>query len=215
VDDHPVYRDGLAMLLSTVDDIEIVDSANDGVEAIRKSGKLQPDVIIMDIQMPNIDGIEATRRIYQAGSDSAILMLTMSENDEAVFEAMRAGARGYLVKGATQDEIVRSIHAVASGGAVFGAGVGDRITAFLRGAGSQAGETFGQLSGREIEVLNLIAAGFNNGEIAQSLFLSDKTVRNTVSAILSKLSARDRPEIIIRAREAGLGRIGDAPITAP
>lgn len=205
-DDHPIYRDGLAVLLGSLPGIEVVDTASDGVDALSKSGKLLPDVIVMDIQMPDIDGIQATRRLRQSGSAAAVLMLTMNEDDEAVLDAMRAGARGYLVKGAAQDEIERAIHAVAAGGAVFGSTIAEKINTLLAEARPDAAETFEQLTARELEVLDLVAAGLNNTEIAARLFLSDKTVRNAVSTILSKLSARDRPQVIIRAREAGLGR---------
>lgn len=205
-DDHPIYRDGLAVLLGSLPGIEVVGTASDGVDALSKSGKLLPDVIVMDIQMPDIDGIQATRRLRQSGSAAAVLMLTMNEEDEAVLDAMRAGARGYLVKGAAQDEIERAIHAVAAGGAVFGSTIAEKINTLLAEARPDAAETFEQLTARELEVLDLVAAGLNNTEIAARLFLSDKTVRNAVSTILSKLSARDRPQVIIRAREAGLGR---------
>ncbi len=205
-DDHPIYRDGLAVLLGSLPGIEVVGTASDGVDALSKSGKLLPDVIVMDIQMPDIDGIQATRRLRQSGSAAAVLMLTMNEDDEAVLDAMRAGARGYLVKGAAQDEIERAIHAVAAGGAVFGSTIAEKINTLLAEARPDAAETFEQLTARELEVLDLVAAGLNNTEIAARLFLSDKTVRNAVSTILSKLSARDRPQVIIRAREAGLGR---------
>lgn len=205
-DDHPIYRDGLAVLLGSLPGIEVVGTASDGVDALSKSGKLLPDVIVMDIQMPDIDGIQATRRLCQSGSAAAVLMLTMNEDDEAVLDAMRAGARGYLVKGAAQDEIERAIHAVAAGGAVFGSTIAEKINTLLAEARPDAAETFEQLTARELEVLDLVAAGLNNTEIAARLFLSDKTVRNAVSTILSKLSARDRPQVIIRAREAGLGR---------
>lgn len=205
-DDHPVYRDGLAVLLGSLPGIDVVGTASDGVEALTKSGKLLPDVIVMDIQMPDIDGIQATRRLRQSGSNAAVLILTMNEDDEAVLDAMRAGARGYLVKGAAQDEIERAIHAVASGGAVFGSVIAEKINDLLADMRPDARETFDELTARELEVLDLVAAGLNNAEIASRLFLSDKTVRNAVSTILSKLAARDRPQVIIRAREAGLGR---------
>ncbi|WP_200826349.1 response regulator transcription factor [Microbacterium timonense] len=205
-DDHPVYRDGLAVLLGSLPGIEVVGTASDGVDALSKTGKLLPDVVVMDIQMPDIDGIQATRRLRQSGSAAAVLMLTMNEEDEAVLDAMRAGARGYLVKGAAQDEIERAIHAVAAGGAVFGSAIAEKISGLLADVKPAAPETFEELTAREREVLDLVAAGLNNSEIAARLFLSDKTVRNAVSTILSKLAARDRPQMIIRAREAGLGR---------
>jgi DNA-binding NarL/FixJ family response regulator len=205
-DDHPVYRDGLAVLLGSLSGIEVVGTASDGVDALSKSGKLLPDVIVMDMQMPDIDGIQATRRLRKSGSNAAVLMLTMNEDDEAVLDAMRAGARGYLVKGAAQDEIERAIHAVAAGGAVFGSAIAEKINGLLADLKPEARETFEELTSRELEVLDLVAAGLNNSEIAARLFLSDKTVRNAVSTILSKLAARDRPQMIIRAREAGLGR---------
>jgi DNA-binding NarL/FixJ family response regulator len=160
----------------------------------------------MDIQMPEVNGIEATRRVLAAQPTIGVLVFTMGEDDGTLLSAMRAGARGYLVKGAAQDEVVRAITSVAGGGVVFGASLAARIGALLSPAPGRGVTEFPMLTEREREVLDLIAAGHSNGQIAATLFLAPKTVRNNVSAILSKLQATDRAEIIIRARDAGMGQ---------
>jgi DNA-binding NarL/FixJ family response regulator len=209
-DDHPVFRDGLRVLLGTVEDCELVEEATTGEEAVARTAELQPDVVLMDIRMPDSDGIEATRRIIRTSPHVAVLVLTMFEDDDSVFSAMRAGARGYLLKGADQTEILRAIRAVASGEAIFGASIARRLMDYFSAprTGLPA-QTFPELTEREHEVLELIARGFANQAIAGRLFLSPKTVRNHVSNIFSKLQVADRAQAIVRAREAGLG--GERP----
>jgi DNA-binding NarL/FixJ family response regulator len=205
-DDHPIFRDGLAMLLASVDGIEVVGTAADGAEAVASALRLQPDVVVMDVQMPKLNGVEATRRLAADVPSIGILVLTMSEDDGTVFAAIRAGARGYLVKGAEQEEIVRAITTVAAGGAVFGATLALRIAEFFAAGPPAPTDAFPQLTAREREILELIAAGRSNQQIAAALYLSPKTVRNNVSNVFAKLQVADRAEAIVRAREAGLGR---------
>ncbi|GAA2354648.1 response regulator [Nonomuraea africana] len=204
-DDHPVYRDGLAVLLGSLPDIEVAGTAANGLEAVEQAADLQPDVVVMDVRMPGLDGIEATRRIAADSPHIGVVVLTMSEDDATLFAAMRAGARGYLLKGANQAEIVRAITAVAHGEAIFGPAVARRVADFFAGKAA-ADSVFPQLTPREREILSLIAAGRPNAHIASALFLSPKTVRNNVSNIFAKLHVADRAEAIVRAREAGLGR---------
>ncbi|MEV6301499.1 response regulator transcription factor [Actinoplanes sp. NPDC051861] len=204
-DDHPIFRDGLAMLLATVDGLEVVGTAADGAEAVAAGIRLLPDVVVMDVQMPRLNGVEATRKLAGEAPGVGILVLTMSEDDGTVFAAIRAGARGYLVKGAEQDEIVRAITTVAAGGAVFGAALARRITEFFAAGPPAPTEAFPQLTAREREILELLAAGRSNAQIAATLYLSPKTVRNNVSNVFTKLQVADRAEAIVRAREAGLG----------
>ncbi|WP_432988660.1 response regulator [Dactylosporangium sp. CA-233914] len=205
-DDHPIFRDGLAVLLGSVDGIEVVATAATGLEAVEQAVALRPDVVVMDVQMPGLNGIEATRRLTAEVPESGVVVLTMSEDDGTVFAAVRAGARGYLVKGAEQEEIVRAINTVASGGAVFGATLARRIAEFFAAGPPSATTAFPELTAREREILELLAAGRSNAQIAQALFLSQKTVRNNVSNVFAKLQVADRAEAIVRAREAGLGR---------
>lgn len=206
-DDHPVYRDGLAALLGSLDGVEVVGTAADGVEAVDGARELQPDVVVMDVQMPRLDGIEATRAITADSPHIGVVVLTMAEEDQTLFAAMRAGARGYLLKGANQAEIVRAITAVAQGEAIFGPAIARRVAEFFSAAPVAApGSPFPQLTAREHEILALVAAGRSNAQIASELFLSPKTVRNNVSNIFAKLHVADRAEAIIRARDAGLGR---------
>lgn len=204
-DDHPIFRDGLASLLETQPDVEVVGTAGDGLEAVAQATTLVPDVVVMDLQMPQLNGIDATRRITQTLPDVRVLVFTMGEEDGTVLAAMRAGARGYLVKGASQDEVARAISTVQAGGLVFGASLALRIADLLSGAAAPDRSAFPQLTERELEILDLIAAGKNNAQIASALYLAPKTVRNNVSTILAKLQATDRAEAIIRARDAGLG----------
>ncbi|WP_182905124.1 response regulator transcription factor [Microbispora sp. H13382] len=207
VDDHPVFREGFAALLSSIDEVEVTGTASTGVEALRQAAEREPDVVVMDVQMPDMDGIEATRRILEKHPEIGIVVLTMSEEDGTIFDALRAGARGYLLKGAEPDEVVRAITTVAGGGVVFGAVLASRIAGFLAPRPQAGGGTpFPALTAREHEVLDLVAAGLSNSQIAARLFLSQKTVRNHVHAVLTKLQAADRAEAIIRARDAGLGR---------
>lgn len=208
VDDHPVYRDGLAALLDVLPGLEVVGRAADGTEAVELVTELRPDVVVMDLQMPKMNGIEATRSITADLPGTAVLVLTMGEDDGTVLAALRAGARGYLRKGAEQDEIVRAITTVHAGGVVFGASLASRIAEVLSPP-TRPERPFPELTERETEVLDLVAAGRNNAQIAAALYLSPKTVRNNVSNILAKLRATDRAEVIIRARDAGLGRARD------
>ena len=205
-DDHPVYRDGLALLLGSVPGLEVVGTAADGAAAVEVVREQLPDVVVMDVQMPVLDGIEATRRITTQAPSVGVVVLTMSEDDGTVFAAVRAGARGYLLKGADQEEVLRAITTVASGGAVFGAALARRIADFFAAAPRGPEEAFPQLTAREREVLGLVAAGRSNAQIAAALYLSPKTVRNVVSNVLAKLQVTDRAQAIVRAREAGLGR---------
>jgi DNA-binding NarL/FixJ family response regulator len=208
VDDHPVYRDGLSMLLESMEGVDVVATAADGEEAIAVVDGADADVVVMDVQMPRLDGIAATREVVSRHPHLAVVVLTMSEDDETVFAAMRAGARGYLVKGASQHEILSAIRAVDRGELVFGAAIARRVAEFFAAgpATAPAAEVLPQLTAREREILDLLAAGRSNPQIAQALFLSPKTVRNNVSNIFAKLQVADRAEAIVRARDAGLGR---------
>ncbi len=206
-EDSAPFRRGLHSLLQSVDDLEVVGEATTGQETIQRAGELQPDVILMDLQMPGTNGIEATRQIINASPHISILMLTMFEDDDSVFAALRAGARGYLLKGALKAEIVRAIHSVASGEAVFGPAIARRLMQYFSAPPpTAASPAFPELSEREREILDLIAQHFTNVEIAERLSLAPKTVRNHVSNIFTKLQVADRAQAIIRAREAGLGK---------
>ena len=205
-DDHPMFRDGVRALLASTPDAELVGEATSGEEAISIAAKLQPDVILMDVQMPGVDGIEATRRIVQDSPHVRVLVVTMFEDDATVFKAMRAGARGYLLKGANYKEMLRAIVAVGNGEAIFSPKLAVRLMDYFTGIRPAVRpQVFPELSDREREILDLIAQGHKNLEIAKRLYLSPKTVRNHVSNILSKLQVVDRTQAIIRAREAGLG----------
>ena len=206
-DDHPMFRHGMRALLDSVPDVEVVGEAGTGDDAIALAEASSPDVILMDIKMPGINGLEATRRIVQASPGAGVLVLTMLEEDDAVFAAMRAGARGYLVKGADQGEVLRAIRAVASGEAIFGQAIARRLVHFFSGPrDAAAARAFPDLTDREREILVLIAEGRSNTQIAQRLLVSEKTVRNHISNVFSKLQVAHRAEAIVRAREAGLGR---------
>ena len=210
-DDHPLFRDGLRALLTSIDGVEVVGEAATGAEAVATAEKLQPDVVVMDLNMPETGGIEATRHIVEASPHVAVLVLTMYEDDDSVFAAMRAGARGYLLKGAGQKDVVIAIQAVAGGEAIFGPSIAKRIADYLSAPRTEtSARAFPQLTERERQVLDLIASGMSNPAIATRLYLSPKTVRNHVSNIFAKLQVADRAEAIIRAREAGLGRGGGA-----
>jgi DNA-binding NarL/FixJ family response regulator len=206
-DDHPLYRRGLTALLSAQPGWDVVAAESDGIGAVTSAHALQPDVVVMDLRMPGLDGIEATRRIVAVSPHVAVLVVTMHDDDASVFSAMRAGARGYLLKGADQAEIVRAVAAVAGGEAIFGPSVASRILEFFAAPRPRAVETvFPQLTAREHEVLDLIAAGRSNADLAATLVLSPKTVRNHVSNIFAKLQVADRAQAIVLARDAGLGR---------
>ena len=205
-DDHPVFRRGLRALLSSLEETVVVGEASDGADAVRLAAELAPDVVVMDLNMPGMNGVEATRGIVEDRSNTAVLVLTMSEDDDSVFAAMRAGARGYLVKGSDTDEVVAAIMAVGRGDAIFGPTVAQRILSFLtRPLSAYDEQMFPELSHREREVLDLIATGVSNADIARRLSLSPKTVRNHVSNVFTKLQVADRAQAIVRARAAGLG----------
>jgi len=203
-DDHPVVRAGLAALLGSLPDMAVVAVAADGRAAVRKVVLHKPDVAVLDLQMPGQDGFAAIREISRAAPEVAVLVLTMFDDDESVFAAMRAGARGYVVKGAEQDEIGRAVRAVASGEAIFGPGVAERVLRFFASP-PRAADPFPELTVREREILELLAAGLPNSAIATRLSLSPKTVANHLSSIFTKLQVADRAQAILRAREAGLG----------
>jgi DNA-binding NarL/FixJ family response regulator len=209
-DDHPLFRDGLRALLESVPDMQVIGEVATGNEVMAQAQALQPDVILMDIKMPGLNGIEATRRILQASPHIRVLVITMFEDDESVFAAIRAGARGYLLKGAVQEETLRAIRAVASGEAIFGPAIAERLMHYfgstrLMGKSGPA-QFFPELTDREYEILALLAQRKSNAEIAAHLVLSPKTVRNHVSNILSKLQVADRTEAMHAAWTAGLGQ---------
>ena len=206
VDDHAPFRAGLRALLTSVPEMEVAGEAENGDDAIREADKLQPDVILMDIQMPGMNGIEATRLIYQSSPHIGVIVLTMFEDDDSVFAAMRAGARGYLLKGADQTEILRAIHSVKSGEALFGPNIARRLINFFAQLNSMPPHPFPELTEREHEVLDLIAQGVSNAEIANKLVISQKTARNHVSNIFNKLQVADRAQAIVRARQKGMGQ---------
>jgi len=204
VDDHPLYREGLATALSMLEGVDVVAEAGDGVQAVELALELAPDVVVMDLNLPGLGGIEATRRITTQLPGTAVLVLTMLEGDDALFAAMRAGARGYLLKGADRQEIARALETVANGEVVFSATLASRVLAwFARGAG--AASPFPELTEREREILDLVARGLTNAAIARRLVVSDKTVRNHVSNVFGKLHVADRAEAVARARDAGMG----------
>lgn len=205
-DDHTLFREGLRSLFASVADTRVVGEAASGEEAIVLAEALQPDVVLMDIQMPGLNGIEATRRITHASPHIGVVMVTMFEDDESVFAAMRAGARGYVLKGADQEEMLRAVRCAARGEALFGPAIAARLTRFFAAPRPAAmPNLFPDLTDREREVLDLIAQGRNNETIADELIISRKTVRNHVSNILNKLQVADRAQAIVRARQAGMG----------
>lgn len=210
-DDHPVVRAGLTALLSSLPDVEVVGVAASGHAALREARAKRPDVAVLDLQMSGLDGLAATREITRAVPSVAVLVLTMYDDDESVFAAMRAGARGYIVKGAEQDEIARAIRAVAAGEAIFSAGVAKRVLGFLSSPPAVAADPFPQLTTRERDILGLLASGLSNAAIADRLRLAPKTVANNLSAIFAKLQVADRSQAIVRAREAGLGHPDSPP----
>jgi DNA-binding NarL/FixJ family response regulator len=206
-DDHPLFREGMRGRLDRVADIAVVGEATSGEEAVELAKELVPHVVLMDIKMPGLNGIEATREILRASPRVGVLMLTMFEDDDSLFAAMRAGAKGYLLKDSGGEGVVNAIRAVTSGEAVFGPGVAERIIGFFSVPRSAAPQrAFPELTEREEEVLSLVAQGKSNQEIARQLFVSLKTVRNHVSHILLKLQVADRAQAVIRARDAGIGQ---------
>jgi DNA-binding NarL/FixJ family response regulator len=210
VEDHPMFREGLRKMLETVEEFEVVGEVGSGEEALEIAVKLKPTIILMDLNLPKMSGIEATQRITSVSPDIGILVLTMYDDDSSVFAAMRAGARGYLLKEANRNEIVRAIEAVGEGEAIFSPAIARRMMFYFEAKTKQVKtEAFPQLTEREREVLDYIARGKNNLDIAKSLGLNQKTIRNHVSNILNKLQASDRAQAIIMAREAGLGQEND------
>jgi DNA-binding NarL/FixJ family response regulator len=205
-DDHPVVRNGLRALIDSLPGLAVVGEAVDGESAVREAQLLRPDVVVMDVRMPGTDGLEATRRITAAVPGTAVLVLTMYEDDDTVFAAMRAGARGYLLKGADQTEIDRALRATAAGEAIFGPGVAARVLGYFAGARAAVEAPFPELTPREREILDRVAAGERNGAIARALGLAPKTVSNHLSSIFTKLAVADRAEAVLRAREGGFGR---------
>lgn len=205
VDDHPTFRDGLRSVLRHAEGVTVVAEAATGEEALERCAEDPPDVVIMDLRMPGMGGLEAARRLSESWPQVAVVVLTMSDTDEAVYAALRSGARGYLLKHAGSEEIIVAVRRAAAGQALYDGAVATRISAFLRGDGASP-HPFPELTGRERDVLDLVAQGLDNGAIARRLLVSPKTVRNNVSAVFAKLQVTTRGEAIVRAREAGLGR---------
>ena len=204
-DDHPAFRSGLRQMLAGVDDLEVVGEASTGSEAVDLIDRLEPDVVVMDLRMPDLDGIEATRQLMRLPRPPGVIVLTMFEDDESVFAAMRAGALGYLLKGADEDEIVRAVRAVAAGEAIFGPEIARMVVAHFASPEPVRSTAFPTLTQREQEVLHRLAAGAGNAAIAHQLGISLKTVRNNVSNIFTKLQVNDRSAAIVKARDAGFG----------
>jgi DNA-binding NarL/FixJ family response regulator len=207
VDDHPVFRDGLAASLARLSDVEVVSVAGTGEEAVEAAARLRPDVVLMDLNLPGISGVEATRRLVAAAPDLAVLAVTMVDDDDTVLAALRAGARGYVLKGSTGEEIAAATRTAAAGGAVFGPGIAARVLALTTGRRPAARED--DLTDRERDVLEMIAEGASNAQIARALGLSLKTVQNYVSRILDKLHVADRTQAALRARD---GRGAGGPV---
>ena len=205
-DDHGLFRYGMRTMLNSDPQFEVVGEAATGEEVVTLAAELKPEIVLMDIQMPGLNGIEATRKIVRADPAIGVVVVTMFEEDDSVFAAMRAGARGYVLKGGDADEVVKVVRAVAEGEAHFGPDVARRLMGFFSAPKPVPTEAFPELTAREGEVLDLIARGLNNAEIADRLYVSQKTVRNHVSNIFLKLQVADRAQAIVRAREAGLGQ---------
>jgi DNA-binding NarL/FixJ family response regulator len=206
-DDHPMFRFGLAAALAESGDVLVVGEASSGQQLLDVATATSPDVVITDLHMPGLDGVSATSELLSRRPDLAVLVVTMLDDDESIFAALRAGARGYLVKGATGTQIIAAVQALGRGETVYGGAVARRITDFfLAGTQGYAGRVFPELTPRERDVLDLVAAGRNNVAIGRALGLSDKTVRNHLASVLTKLQAHDRAEVIVKARQAGLGR---------
>ena len=212
VDDHEEFRHSLELLLGAMDDVEVVGRAGDGRRAVALALDLQPDVVVMDLHMPELNGVEATARIVQSSPHIAVLVLSMMEDDDSVFAAVRAGARGYLLKGARRSEIRRAIEAVGAGEVIFGPGIAERVMTYFRHARSRpTAQAFPDLTERERIVLGKIAEGKDNAEIARELGLSVKTVGNHASNIFAKLHVAHRAQAIVLAREAGVESPGSSP----
>lgn len=207
VDDHAVVRDGLAALFARLEGFEVVGEAATGEDAIRQVQAVRPDIVLMDVRMPGMDGVEATRQLTMVAPECAVLMLTMYDDDATVFGAMKAGARGYLLKDAGHEEVANALRSVVGGQAVFGPGIAGRMLAFFAEGPrrSDPAYPFPQLAPREREILELLSTGRGTREIAATLFLSPKTVSNQLTTIFTKLGVADRTEAVLRARESGLG----------
>jgi DNA-binding NarL/FixJ family response regulator len=206
IDDHPIFRDGMSQLLESVPGFEVVGEGSSGEEAVRLAAELSPDVVLMDIGMPGMNGIEATRAVLEVRPSARVVVLTMYEEPDSVFAALRAGARGYLLKDAESDDITRAVRAVANGDAIFGPAVAERLAAFFRpGSSARPPAPFPELTARETEVLELISRGLTNQEMATHFGVSLKTIQNHVANVLGKLHVVDRTQAAIRGREAGLG----------
>jgi DNA-binding NarL/FixJ family response regulator len=206
-DDHPLVRQGLRAVLDAAEGVDVLGEANDGNEAVRLAAELSPDVVVMDLQMPGLHGIEATRQIVSRSPGTSVLVLTMFEDDDTVFAAVAAGASGYLLKGSDGADIVTAVRAAGTGQAVFGAALARRMQSWFANAPSSREKPFPQLTDRERAILDGVAAGLSNAQIGHRLFLSAKTVANNVTNILAKLQLTQRAEAIVQAREAGLGRM--------
>ncbi len=207
-DDHRFFRDGVRALLESIPEFVVIGEAANGEEAVALAIQHRPDVVLMDLQMPGLNGVEATRRIVQAHPPTGVLIVTMFEDTDSLLATMRAGARGYILKDADEDELIRSIQAMARGEALFGPAAAKRLLQYISKATPGAGrEAFPELTDREREVLALLAQGLSNQEVAERMGLSLKTARNHVSNVLSKLQVADRIEAIARARAAGLGGV--------
>ncbi|MFE4173414.1 response regulator [Streptomyces sp. NPDC056909] len=206
VDDHPLFREGLAAAVDLDDGFTVVAEAATGEDALVEAARTAPDLVVMDLGLPGLSGLETTRRLLTARPETRVVVMTMSEDDDNLLAAMRAGARGYLLKGALREEILHALHTVGRGGAVFSPRMAERLgSLFAAVGGSPAKEAFPTLTAREREILDLLAAGLSYRQIAQRLFVVDKTVRNHVGAIFAKLQVHDRASAIVRARDAGLG----------
>ena len=211
VDDHTLFRDGLSAIFQNVADIEVIGEAGNGTDAVTKAAELVPTVILMDINMPDISGIEATQQIMATQAGTGIIMLTMLEDNDSLFAAMCAGARGYILKGADKAEVIKTVRAVANGEALFGPAIASRLATFFQtpkqpAQPNQSEPAFPDLTERESEILGKIAAGANNQQIAEMLFISPKTVSNHISNIFNKLQVADRAQAIVMARNAGMGK---------
>jgi len=205
VDDHPTFVRAISVLFENDPDVDVVATASDGADAVDVVIAQQPDVVLMDVSMPGMDGIVATAAITEAAPHAAVVVLTMFDDDDKIGDAMRAGARGYVLKGASRDEIRDAIRGAAAGQAVFGTAVAHRLRSLFAPAPPTALRPFPQLTDRELDVLDRVAAGLDNAGTARALFLSEKTVRNYVSMIFTKLGVTSRSEAIVVARQAGLG----------